>query len=67
MDNREVLVRVKAQYGQDRIFPANPTAVLFSRLIDQKTFTQRDLQLIEQLGYTIRQAEPEPLKFVTQI
>lgn len=57
-----IKVRVKNQYGHDRVFPACPTAILFSRLIGQKTFTHRDLCLIEELGYTIEQVfEPSDL------
>lgn len=58
-------VRVKNQYGQDRVFPADPVAVLFSRIIGQKTFTHRDLTLIEELGYRIEQVmEPmSPINF----
>lgn len=58
-----IWVRVKHQYGIDRVFPADPTAILFSRLIGQKTFTHRDLCLIEELGYTIN-IMPEPMKYV---
>lgn len=61
--DKTLWVRVKNQYGMDRVFPADPTAILFSRLIGQKTFTHRDLCLIEELGYTI-QTMPEPLKYV---
>lgn len=64
-NNREIWVRVKHQYGIDRVFPADPTAILFSRLIGQKTFTHRDLCLIEELGYTI-QTMPEPVKYVRE-
>jgi hypothetical protein len=63
--NKTVYIRVKNQYGHDRVFPACPTAVLFSRLIDQKTFTHRDLCLIEELGYLIQQI-PEPLKYTKE-
>lgn len=58
-----VRVRVKNQYGMDRVFPADPTAILFSRLIGQKTFTHRDLCLIEELGYLIEQVH-EPMQYV---
>ena len=53
---KELWVRVKNVYGKDAIYPADPTAVLFTRLINQKTFTPRDLTLIEQLGYEVKQA-----------
>lgn len=62
MMNKTIKVRVKNQYGMDRVFPACPTAILFSRLINQKTFTHRDLCFIEELGYTIDQVfEPTAL------
>lgn len=63
-----IKVRVKNQYGTDRVFPADPTAILFTRLIGQKTFTHRDLCLIEELGYSIEQVHdplPVPLKYST--
>lgn len=63
--DKTIWVRVKHQYGIDRVFPADPTAILFSRLIGQKTFTHRDLCLIEELGYTI-QTMPEPMKYVRE-
>lgn len=60
--DRVIKVRVKNVYGRDAVYPACPTAVLFSRIIGQKTFTHRDLCLIEELGYTIEQVfEPSAL------
>ena len=57
-------VRVKNQYGHDRVFPVCPVALLFARLIGQKTFTHHDLCVIEDLGYSIEQVQ-DPLPSLT--
>lgn len=65
MSNEEqvIKVRVKNDYGVDRVYPACPTAVLFTRIIGQKSLTHRDLCLIEELGYRIDNVtEPPALK-----
>jgi hypothetical protein len=51
----EITVRIKNVYGEDKIYPVCSKAVTFANLINQKTFTPRDLSNIRLLGYSIKQ------------
>jgi len=51
----DVQVKIKQVYGRDMIYPANETAILFTRFTGQKTLTPRDLALIRQLGFHVDQ------------
>ena len=48
-----IKVEIKKQYGTERIYPRCETSELLCRLIQQSSFTRRDIDLIKQLGYKI--------------
>lgn len=50
----EITVKEKSVYGQILIYPVCDKANIFAGLINKKTFSLRDLNLIEGLGYTIK-------------
>jgi len=50
----EIQVTVKNVYGRDTVYPACDKALLFTKLVGQKTLTVRELELIKALGYTIK-------------
>ena len=52
-NTKSIKVRVKSQYGQQRIFPVCDTAKLFARLTNSKILSQGEIAVIKQLGYTI--------------
>jgi hypothetical protein len=52
---KTVSITVKSVYGNEMIYPANDAANHFCELTGKKTFSHRDLQLIEKLGYFIEQ------------
>lgn len=49
-----ITVRVSNVYGQQTIYPVCQTARLLADLAKQKTFTRRELALIEKLGYRVQ-------------
>lgn len=54
-----IAVEIKNNYGSQAIYPANPAAVLFAQLLNQKTLTARDIGLIKQLGYGVEQVSAQ--------
>lgn len=53
MNNMELVVDVKSNYGVKMIYPINETAKLFADLIGQKTLTIENIALIKKLGYSV--------------
>lgn len=53
-------VQTRSNYGQTYYYPKNETARDFTRLLDRKTLTIRDMQHIAKLGYTLKDAGPDP-------
>lgn len=53
MNGRLLTVTVAAQYGRTVIKPHCARAQTFAELLDQKTFTERDVALIKKLGFVI--------------
>jgi hypothetical protein len=49
-----ITVSIKSVYGVDKIYPACPKAEVFCKLLNQKTLTDRDIDLIKKLGIAIR-------------
>lgn len=55
----ELIVKIEMQYGQERIFPVNRTAQIYARLLERKTFTRKQIDLIKELGLIVKTAEEE--------
>lgn len=49
----KILVEIKNQYGQRRIYPVCPVAKIFAAMVQRTTLTDRDLEHIKRLGYSI--------------
>lgn len=49
----EITVKEKSVYGKILIYPACDKSNIFAGLVNTKTFTQSNLNLIEGLGYKI--------------
>jgi hypothetical protein len=49
----EIKVFYKQNFGTDYCYPSCGKAKAFAKLIERKTFSQRKLKEIEELGYTI--------------
>jgi hypothetical protein len=47
-------VHVVPQYGQTAIHPACPQSLLFAKMLNQKTLTQDNIQIIKDLGYVVQ-------------
>lgn len=48
-----VQVRLTNVYGAEKIYPANETAELFARMVNQKTLTRENIGIIKALGYRV--------------
>ena len=55
---KEIVVIVDEKYGLERIYPANEPAELFCRLLSQRTLTRRDIEIIKQMGYSVKVEQP---------
>ena len=56
--NMTVLVEVKEQWGEKRLYPRNNTAKFFAQLLHKKTIGTDDLTAIRNLGYTVKSVAP---------
>jgi len=52
------LVTIKTIYGQDRVYPANDTAMALAALLGSKTFTREQIAKAKELGYTFEIQAP---------
>lgn len=59
-DPKVCLVKLGTQYGQRVICPANNTAELFCRIAGTKTLTQRLVDDIKKLGYSVEVVQDLP-------
>ena len=48
-----ITVAVRSVYGNELVYPADDTAVMFASLVGAKTFNARQLGQIRALGYTV--------------
>lgn len=51
---KQITLTIKNVYGNELAYPVCDDAKLFALLINKKTFTDSDIVLIQQLGYTIK-------------
>ena len=56
----EIKVFYKQNYGTAYCYPSCGKAKAFAKLIERKTFSQRKLKEIEELGYTITVVAYDP-------
>lgn len=55
-----ITVSIKSVYGVDKIYPACPKAEVFCKLLNQKTLTDRDIDLIKKLDIAVNVANSRP-------
>lgn len=55
----ELKLRIKEVYGKVFFYPECPTSILISKLTRRKTFTIKDVNILEQLGYNINVIKKE--------
>jgi hypothetical protein len=60
IDSKVALVKLGNQYGQRVIYPANQTAEIFCRIAGSKTLTQRLVDDIKKLGYSVEVVQDLP-------
>ena len=48
-----IKVKIKNIYGRDLVYPVCEKAKLLAKLVQQATFTSREIQVIKDLGYSI--------------
>lgn len=53
----ELTVKVKSVFGVDRIYPACEKSELFNKLTAGTTMMPRDIEVIKELGYTVKVEE----------
>lgn len=53
----ELIVEIDRSFGRETIRPACPVSEKFCRLLKQRTLTREDVELIKQLGYTVKVKE----------
>jgi uncharacterized membrane protein len=51
--NATLIVKIKNQYGIDRIYPVNTTAHLMAKIANRKTLDRDHIETAKQLGYTV--------------
>ena len=56
--NMTVLVEVKEQWGEKRLYPRNNTAKLVAVLLRKKTIGTDDLTAIRNLGFIVKSVAP---------
>ena len=54
-----IQVKVKQVYGKETIYPICNKAILFAKMVGQKTLTRDNLKVIKDLGYTIEQVSEQ--------
>ena len=50
----ELRVVIKNVYGNKMIYPISYNAELLSKLIKKKTFSDNDVEILKELGYTFK-------------
>ena len=50
----ELLVSIETNYGTRRVYPKCSTSRTLAKIVNKTTFTDRDIQLLKELGYTFR-------------
>lgn len=56
---REIKVRVSNNFGNRTVYPVCPVANLLAELAGTKTLTEKSIELIKDLGFTISVETPE--------
>ena len=51
----KIQIRKKNIYGNELIYPANHEADLFVLLLNKRTISPRDIDIMKELGYEIEQ------------
>jgi len=54
MSKASIQVRIVSQYGHKRVFPVCETAKRLCELAGGSTFTDRAIEIVKLLGYTIK-------------
>ena len=54
----EIIVMIKNVYGNELIYPVCDKAKRFARLSGRKTLSPRDIEIIEELGFSVRVQAP---------
>jgi hypothetical protein len=49
-----VEIREKSVYGNVLLYPSNEVAQTFAKLLNKKTFYQKELELIKALGHEVK-------------
>lgn len=55
-----IKVEIKSVYGADKIYPADDKAGVFCKLLNQKTLTERDINLIKELDIEVQVVTSRP-------
>lgn len=50
-----IQVEVRTPYGKRMYYPLCPQAKLLASMVQRKTLTERDLEHIKRLGFTVQQ------------
>lgn len=50
---KQVIVKVKNVYGEDKVYPVCANAHIFADMLNQKTFTRSDLVHVSALGFEL--------------
>lgn len=54
-----IQVTIKQVYGNDAIYPACDKSKAFAALLNQKTLTARDIEMIKRIGFTVEVVQPK--------
>lgn len=53
---RKIIVKIKAVYGQPKIYPVNDVAKIFAEIAGTSTLTHSTIAAAAKLGYTLETA-----------
>ena len=49
----KLIINPKSVYGTEKFYPGCEHSRLFAELLKQTTFTERDMRILRELGYTL--------------
>lgn len=54
-----ITIEIKSVYGRDLIYPACEISRQFAALVDHKTLTRSQLEIIKKIGYGVEIKRPD--------
>ena len=52
-NNKTITVNIRSNYGNQAIYPACPSSIVFAKIAGKKTLSTANLEDIKKLGYEV--------------